>query len=71
VVDFSSEIPVTTDAPYDETKELFGGFFPLDVTSKQEAVEWAKRFPHPAAPRSRSGVCRGSDVVPQVGQLEF
>ena len=28
-----------------ETKELFGGFWILDVASKEEAVEWAKRAP--------------------------
>ena len=45
VVDFSSEPPVVTDGPYGETKELFGGFYLLDVASKEEAVEWAKRAP--------------------------
>jgi hypothetical protein len=45
VVDFSGETPVVTDGPYGETKELFGGFYILDVASKEEAVEWAKRLP--------------------------
>jgi hypothetical protein len=45
VVDYSSEPPVVTDGPYGETKELFGGFWILDVASKEEAVEWAKRAP--------------------------
>ncbi len=45
VVDFSSEPPVVTDGPYGETKELFGGFYILNVTSKEEAIEWAKRSP--------------------------
>jgi len=45
VVDYSSESPVVTDGPYGETKELFGGFWILDVASKEEAVEWAKRAP--------------------------
>ncbi|MBJ8338718.1 transcription initiation protein [Antrihabitans sp. YC3-6] len=45
VVDYSSETPVVSDGPYGETKELFGGYFILDVTSKEEAVEWAKRMP--------------------------
>ena len=45
VVDYSSETPVVTDGPYGETKELFGGFWILDVASKEEAVEWAKRAP--------------------------
>ncbi len=45
VVDYSAEPPVVTDGPYGETKELFGGFWILDVASKEEAVEWAKRVP--------------------------
>jgi hypothetical protein len=45
VVDFSGETPVVTDGPYGETKELFNGFYILDVASKEEAVEWAKRMP--------------------------
>ena len=45
VVDYSSEPPVATDGPYGETKELFNGFWILDVASKEEAVEWAKRVP--------------------------
>jgi hypothetical protein len=45
VVDYSSEPPVVTDGPYGETKELFGGFYILNVASKQEAVEWARRLP--------------------------
>jgi hypothetical protein len=68
VVDFSGEAPVVTDGPYGETKELFGGFFLLDVASKQEAVEWAKRVP--AAPGSKIEVRRvpGDDELPQVDQ---
>lgn len=45
VVDYSSEPPVVTDGPYGETKELFGGFYILNVSSKEEAVEWARRLP--------------------------
>jgi hypothetical protein len=64
VVDFSGEAPVVTDGPYGETKELFGGFFLLDVASKQEAVEWAKRVP--AAPGSKIEIRRvpEEDEVP-------
>ncbi|MBM7774125.1 hypothetical protein JOD54_004329 [Actinokineospora baliensis] len=45
VVDYSVEPPVVTDGPYGETKELFNGFYLLNVASKEEAVEWAKRMP--------------------------
>jgi hypothetical protein len=45
VVDYSVEPPVVTDGPYGETKELFNGFYLLNVSSKEEAIEWAKRMP--------------------------
>ena len=43
IVDYSAEPPVVTDGPYGETKELFNGFYILNVASLEEAVEWAKR----------------------------
>lgn len=45
VVDYSADPPIVTDGPYGETKELFGGFYILNVASIQEAIEWAKRSP--------------------------
>jgi hypothetical protein len=56
VVDYTGETPIVTDGPYGETKELFGGFFLIDVASKEEAVEWAKRIP--ATPGSKTEVRR-------------
>ena len=65
VVHFGDEAPVVTDGPYGETKELFGGYFMLDVASQEEAVEWAKRVP--AVPGSKIEVRRvpGAEEVPQ------
>ncbi|MEU1736107.1 YciI family protein [Streptosporangium sp. NPDC020145] len=65
VVDFSGETPVVTDGPYGETKELFGGFFMLDVASKQEAVEWAKRVPVARGSKIEIRRVPGDDEVPQ------
>jgi hypothetical protein len=45
VVDFNSDPPVVTDGPYTEAKELFNGFWLLDVSSKEEAKQWAQRVP--------------------------
>lgn len=45
VVDFTADAPIVTDGPYGETKELFNGFWILDVKDQAEAVEWAKRAP--------------------------
>lgn len=65
VVDYGSEPPVVTDGPYGETKELFGGFYLIDVASQAEAVEWARRMP--AVPGSRCEIRRvpGIDEFPQ------
>ncbi|MDY7086333.1 MAG: YciI family protein [Actinomycetota bacterium] len=65
VVDHSGETPVVTDGPYGETKELFGGFYLIDVASQEEAVEWAKRIP--AFPGSKTEIRRvpGIDEFPQ------
>jgi len=65
VVDFSGETPVVTDGPYGETKELFGGFFLLDVASKQEAVEWAKRVPAVRGSKIEVRRVPEEDEVPQ------
>ena len=61
VVDYSSEPPVVTDGPYGETKELFNGFWILDVASREEAVEWAKRAPL-AAPGSKLEIRRVASI---------
>lgn len=45
VVDFSEDDPVVTDGPYGELRELFNGFWMLDVSSQEEAIEWAKHAP--------------------------
>ncbi|MCX2710490.1 YciI family protein [Mycolicibacterium sp. J2] len=45
VVDFDADPPVVTDGPYAETKELFNGFWILDVSSKEEAKQWARKCP--------------------------
>ncbi|MCV7356825.1 YciI family protein [Mycolicibacterium fluoranthenivorans] len=45
VVDFDADPPVVTDGPYTEAKELFNGFWILDVSSKEEAKQWARKCP--------------------------
>ena len=33
-----------TDGPFAETNEIIGGFALIKVSSKQEAIDWTKRF---------------------------
>lgn len=36
-----------TDGPFTETKELMAGYTLIQVRSRDEALEWARRFPNP------------------------
>jgi hypothetical protein len=46
-VKFSGGKTTVIDGPFAETKELIGGYWIIDVKSKAEAIEWAKRVPAP------------------------
>ena len=65
VVDFTGETPVVTDGPYGELKELFNGYYILDVASKEEAVEWAKRMPLTAGSKTEIRRVPTIDEFPQ------
>lgn len=47
-VSFAGGKPKITDGPFAEAKEVLGGYWLIEVKSKEEAVEWARRCP--AAP---------------------
>jgi hypothetical protein len=42
---FSKGKRTLIDGPFSETKELIAGFWLIQVKSKEEAIEWAKRSP--------------------------
>jgi hypothetical protein len=44
-VSFTGGKPKVTDGPFAEAKEVLGGYWMLQVKSKEEAIEWAKRCP--------------------------
>jgi len=44
-VSFAGGTPKVTDGPFAEAKEVVGGFWIIQVKSKQEAIDWAKRCP--------------------------
>lgn len=46
-IQFSGDKRTVTDGPFTETKELLAGFWMIQVKSKAEAIEWAKRCPAP------------------------
>jgi hypothetical protein len=44
-VTFPGGKPKVTDGPFAEAKEVLGGYWMIDVKSKEEAIEWAKHCP--------------------------
>jgi len=44
-VRFAAGKTTVIDGPFSETKELIAGFWMIQVKSKEEAIEWAKRVP--------------------------
>jgi hypothetical protein len=44
-VSFEGGKPKVTDGPFTEAKEVLGGYWMIDVKSKQEAIDWASRCP--------------------------
>lgn len=48
------------DGPFAETKELIAGYTLIQVRSREEALEWTRRFPNPAGP----GVATHIEVRP-------
>src|SRR6516225_5200005 len=46
-IKFSGGKRSVIDGPFAETKELIGGFWIINVKSKEEALEWANRVPAP------------------------
>ena len=71
---------VVTDGPFAETKELLAGYWMIQVKSKEEAIEWAKRVPFDRLPangrvaeielRQMFEITDFPDVPPAVAELE-
>ena len=68
-VKFSGAKRTVIDGPFAETKELLAGFWIIQVKSKQEAIEWAKRIPNPTGEESEIEIRQvfdPSDFPPEV-----
>lgn len=44
-VSFKGGKPLVTDGPFAEVKEVLGGYWIIDVASRDEAIAWARRCP--------------------------
>ena len=79
-VTFQNGKPQVTDGPFAETKELIAGYWMIQVKSKEEAIEWAKRVPFDCLPgtgrapeielRQMFEITDFPDVPPAVAELE-
>jgi hypothetical protein len=64
VVTHDGEEASVTDGPFTEAKELVAGFWILEVASREEAVQWARRCP--IGPGVRLEVRR----IPEMAEFE-
>jgi hypothetical protein len=44
-VSFATGKPIVTDGPFTEAKEVLGGYWMIEVGSREEAIAWAKKCP--------------------------
>ena len=47
-IQYAGDKRTVNDGPFTETKELIAGYTIIQVKSRQEAMEWTRRFPNPA-----------------------
>jgi hypothetical protein len=60
-IHYDGERRTLVDGPFAEAKELIAGFTTIQVRSREEALEWSRRFPNPAG--------AGKPAVIEVRQL--
>ncbi|MCI0596211.1 MAG: YciI family protein, partial [candidate division Zixibacteria bacterium] len=46
-IKYTGEKRTVTDGPFAETKELIAGYTLIKAKSREEALEWSKRYPKP------------------------
>jgi hypothetical protein len=44
-VSFATGKPLVTDGPFAEAREVLGGYWMIDVASRDEAIAWARKCP--------------------------
>jgi hypothetical protein len=65
-VKFSGDKRTIIDGPFPETKELLAGFWVIEVKSKEEALDWAKRIPFQDGEVEIRPIFEGSDFPADV-----
>ncbi len=47
-IEYDGEKRTVVDGPFTETKELIAGYTIINVKSREEALDWSRRFPNPS-----------------------
>jgi hypothetical protein len=55
-VKYGGAKPTITDGPFAEAKELVAGYTLIETDSREEAIEWSRRFPSPFPGRDDSEI---------------
>jgi len=55
-IQFSGGKRTVVDGPFTEAKELIAGYWIIQVKSREQAIEWAKRAPAPHGPNQESEI---------------
>jgi hypothetical protein len=66
LVKFSGDKRTVVDGPFSEAKELIAGFWIIQVRSKEEALEWARRVPFKEGELEVRQVAETADFAPQL-----
>ncbi len=79
-ISFAGGKPQVIDGPFAETKELIAGYWMIQVNSRDEAIEWARRVPFQQLPshgrvpelelRQVFEISDFADVPPAVAEME-
>lgn len=52
-VHYDGDKRTVTDGPFTESKELIAGYTMIQVKSREEALEWSRRYPNPSLDRGQ------------------
>jgi len=76
-VTFSGSKRTVLDGPFGEAKDLIAGFWLWQVKSKEEAIEWVKRYPNPTGPDAEIEIRQvfeaedfGAEFTPELREQE-
>jgi hypothetical protein len=55
-IKYAGDQRTVIDGPFTETKEVIAGYTLIQVKSREEAMDWARRYPNPAVDRKAAEI---------------